>query len=172
MRPRSWHGLDMLGRRAVPFVLSLGLIVASVLPWPLPGATTMAPMPLVAAVFYWTVHRPDLMPATMVFLLGLLQDTLTGGPLGLTALILLVAQIGLAGQSRHIARGPFLLELMAFTVTAAGFAAASWLCTTVYYGRLASPHPLLLQFLLGLCFYPILNWVFGLTYRRRPDGLT
>ena len=171
MREPSWHGLDTVGRRAAPFVLSLGLIVASVLPWPLPGATTIAPMPLVGAVYYWTVHRPEVMPATTVFLLGLAQDTLAGGPLGLTALILLLAQMALIGQSRYIARGPFVLELAGFAVTALGFAAASWLCMSLYYGRLASPNPLVLQLLLGVGVYPILNWVFGLTYRRAPHGL-
>ena len=163
MEPGSWHGLDMLGRRAVPFVLSLLLIVLSVLPWPLPGATTIAPMPLVGAVYYWTVHRPELMPPAMAFLLGVAQDALSGGPLGLTALLLVFAHFLLADQSRHVTRGPFVLDLIGFAVTAAAFIAVSWLCMSAYYARLVSPNPLILQFLLGLCLYPILNWLFGLT---------
>ena len=153
----------MFGHRAVALALGLGCVLISVLPWPLPGATTIAPMPLLGAVYYWTVHRPELMPPGMTFFLGTVQDVLTGGPLGLTALILVAAQLSLAGQARALSRGPFPLDLLGFAATAVVFAALNWLATSIYFGSLLSPEPLGPQILLGLCLYPVLNWFLGVT---------
>lgn len=153
----------MAGRRSLPLLLCLALILFSVLPWPLPGATTLAPMPLIGAVYYWTIYRADLMPGPMVFLLAVVQDLLSGGPLGLTAALLLAGQWMLLGQARLLSRVPFFLELIGFAVMAILFGLATWLCMSAFYGRILSPNPLILQVLLGLCLYPILNWIFGLT---------
>lgn len=164
----SWQTLDMLGRRTIPFLVAVALILMSLLPWPLPGVATVAPMPLLATVYYWSVHRTELMPPTAILLLGLLQDILTGGLLGLTAFMLLGAQWALLGQARHLARGPFVLELAGFAVTAATFAGASWLAISIYYRRPVTPNALVFQFLLALCLYPLLNWLLGLVRMLVP----
>jgi rod shape-determining protein MreD len=158
-----WQQLDLLGRRAVPFALTLALIVLGVLPWPLPGATPVAPLPALAAVYYWSVHRPELMPPAGVFALGLAQDMLGGGPPGLSALVLLLAQGLTLRWRRHFVRAPFILAWWGFVMAAAGAGAVSWLIASIYYATPVWSEPLLVQFALNVCLYPVLSWVFGWT---------
>jgi rod shape-determining protein MreD len=153
--------LDLAARRAVPFVVSLALILLGMLPWSLPGAATIAPLPLLAAVFYWTGHRPELMPPPMIFILGLLQDLLGGGPPGLTSLLLLLTRRAIDERARQIARSPFLVEWAGFAVVAAGFEVANWLSRSIYYATVLPLDPLVFHYLCGLCLYPLLYGVLG-----------
>ncbi|VAV96504.1 hypothetical protein MNBD_ALPHA06-1775, partial [hydrothermal vent metagenome] len=59
------------------------------------------PMPLfpLMAIFFWAMSRPQLMPPIVVFAIGLIQDLLTGGPLGLWAFAYLVSYTVMITQS-------------------------------------------------------------------------
>ena len=156
-----WQGIDLLARRAVPFALTLALILLSALPWPLPGAVAVSPLPALAAVYYWSVHRPELMPPLAVFLLGLVQDALGGGPPGLAALVLLLVHGLTRRWRRHVQRAPFALAWSGFILAAAGAGAASWLAASLYFLTPVWPKPLIVQFTLNACLYPALAWMFG-----------
>ncbi len=162
MAPGFWQRLDLLGRRAVPFAATLALLVLSMLPWPVPGAAPVSPLPALAAVYYWSVHRPELMPPLAVFGLGLAQDLIGGGPVGLNALVLLLVRGMIVGQARrHFARGPFVVDWWGFAVAAGASGALSWVLASLYHGTLVWPKPLLVQYLLNICLYPAISLVFG-----------
>ena len=59
-------------------------------PLRLPDVSPVVPALALVAVYYWAVHRPSLMPAWVVFLIGLFQDLLSGGPVGVGILSLLL----------------------------------------------------------------------------------
>ena len=73
-------------RICIPVTLSIILIFLSVLPYGFPKSALAAPILALISVYYWSVFRPDLMPASAAFLLGLLVDILSAGPPGLNAL--------------------------------------------------------------------------------------
>ena len=160
MRPGLWHKLDLWARNSVPFLAALAMVVIGLVRWPLPGAAPVAPVLALVAVHYWTVHRPELMPPAAVFALGLLQDILGGAPIGLNALVLLVVHGVLLMQRQHLARRPFIVDWWGFAVVAAGAGLLGWLVASLYYGGTIWPKPLLVQYLLNLCAYPVLAWVF------------
>jgi len=80
---------DLALRCMTPFVITLLLALVPVLPLHLPHETDLVPAFTLMSVFYWTVYRPDLMPASAVFAIGIIQDFAAGAPLGITSLILL-----------------------------------------------------------------------------------
>lgn len=80
MKPTAWRRLDLFARELMPFALTLGLILVGAIPFYVPGLQSVAPSLPFIAVFYWTLHRPDLMPAAAAFLIGLFQDVLSGAP--------------------------------------------------------------------------------------------
>ena len=88
-----WHRLDLLGRSFVPFLVTLMLAILMALPLRLPALSTIMPAFTLIAVYYWAVHKPHLMPLWAVFLIGLVQDLLSGEPLGV-AIIVLFAPVG------------------------------------------------------------------------------
>ena len=156
-----WHRLDFLARASTPFLLTLVFGILGVVPWPLPGAAFVAPVPALIAVHYWTVHRPELLPPAAVFSLGLFQDLLGGAPLGLHALVLLVVQGLVFSQRRYLARRPFIVNWWAFMIVAAGAGAFAWVVASLYAGSAIWAKPLVAQYLLNMCTYPILAWIFA-----------
>ena len=66
--------LDLTLRCMTPFVITLLLALMPMLPLHLPHETDLVPAFTLMAVFYWTVYRPDLMPASAVFAIGIIQD--------------------------------------------------------------------------------------------------
>lgn len=161
MLPLAWQKLDAWLRNATPTVLAVILILVSVVPWPLPGLSTVAPLFGLIAVHYWTVHQPQVMPAAAAFLLGLAQDLLGGGPIGLNAFVLVVAHAVIERQRRHFARKPFIVDWWGFAIVAAGVVAATWVIASVYFTQLLRAEPLFIQYLLTICAYPAFAWLFS-----------
>ena len=161
MTPGIWAQLDAGIRNLCPFVTTVFLVLLNVMPLPLPIplAGSASPFLVLAAVFYWAIFRPDLLPSITVFLVGMLYDVLSGGPLGLGALLLLVAHAVVIRQRRFFYGKSFLVMWWGFIFVAAGFAIANWAAISVMAGRVVGPAPGVVQFLLTIAFYPCLTWV-------------
>ncbi|MBT4489218.1 MAG: rod shape-determining protein MreD, partial [Rhodospirillaceae bacterium] len=95
------------GRSGIPFAISVLLILTAILPYGLPKSSLAAPVLALISVYYWSVFRPELMPAGAAFLLGLMVDVLSGGPPGLNALILIIVHWAASGQRRALAGKSF-----------------------------------------------------------------
>ena len=53
-------------------------------------------------LYFWTIYRPNLLPYSIVFLLGIVMDVLSGGLLGLHAFCFMVLAIVVRGQRRFL----------------------------------------------------------------------
>ena len=78
--------------RLLPIVSTLLATVISIQPAHIPGDAALTPAFALMAVYHWTIYRPDLLPPLALFLVGITQDLLAGGPRGVTALVLLLAR--------------------------------------------------------------------------------
>ena len=160
--PRTiWQQLDRWARLSAPFTLGLALAVLSVLPWPLPGAPAVTPALPLAVVYYWTLQRDDVLPPPALFLLGLTQDLLGGAPIGLNALILLLAAALIQVNRGPVARQAFAVTWFGFAILAALAEAALWAIGSLYFLVPLAPQPFLVQYLLGVCLYPPLSLLFA-----------
>src|SRR4051812_6547521 len=92
LQPTALQRMDMLARRMVPFALTLTLMLFALTPAQIPALSHLTPMYALAAVYFWSIYRPDLIGYGTVFGLGILEDLLTGTPLGSSALVLLLCQ--------------------------------------------------------------------------------
>lgn len=153
--------LDHAARRLFPFVLSVFLIILSVIPLPIPGYGLVTPAFVLMAVYYWAIHRPDRLPAIAVFLLGLLQDILTGAPTGVDALVLLLVYAVMRNQRRHFLGKPFIVMWFGFLIVAPCAILLQWLVASAAIGRLIPPVNAVVQLLLTLALYPCLTWLFA-----------
>jgi rod shape-determining protein MreD len=160
------HRLDLALRCMTPFVITLLLALFPVLPLHLPRETDLAPAFTLMSVFYWTVYRPDLMPASAVFAIGIIQDFAAGAPLGITSLILLGTHGVVLGQRRLFVGKPFAMAWSGFMLTAAAATAVSWSFASLMAGEPLALGPSLLQFVVTFATFPILAWFFVRTHRR------
>ena len=100
MSLRAPHTLRMHDRLAYFGALSFGVLGALFYAAPLRfgGFDIPAPWLSLIPVYFWALLRPDLGRAATAFAIGLFQDFVSGGPLGVWALTYLVAFAVLAPQ--------------------------------------------------------------------------
>ena len=160
-----WHRLDQFARRLFPFALTLALLLASLVPLPLPAYASVTPSFLVMAIYFWTLHRPDLMPPYAVFALGLLQDFLTGGVLGISPIVLLALCFATGSQRRFLGGALFVTVWAGFVVNSAGAAILAWGLNALSAGTMFDLRPALFQYLLTVGLYPSMGWVLARAQR-------
>lgn len=160
MKPVFWSRLDFAARRLTPFGLTVLLVLINVLPIQVPGFSRVMPLLPLMSIFLWSVHQPGLMPAYAVFLIGLLQDILTGAPLGVNALIYLVAYGTVVWRRRFLIGKSFAVIWVGFSLVAAGGMALGWLLVSAFHGVMLAPDALAFQYILSLGVFPLLSWAF------------
>ncbi len=101
------RGRTLRGHDRVAFfgALSFGILGALIYAAPIGLGGIDVPMPWLPLlpVFFWGLLRPDLGRAVSAFAIGLFQDFVSGGPLGLWAITYLVAFAAIAPQRDALA---------------------------------------------------------------------
>ncbi|WP_417319468.1 rod shape-determining protein MreD [Emcibacter sp.] len=156
-------------RGLMPFLLSLLLAIITVLPYKIPYFGNLMPFLTLIAVYYWTVVRPELLPVSAVFIIGLLQDILGGGPLGMMALLLLLVRQFVLLQGRNFLERDFLFNWLIFVIISLVFGFSSWAVASIYYKTVLNYWHAVGQSLLTIAMFPVITWGFG-KVRKRLKG--
>lgn len=120
--PRVGNGIG----RLLPVATTGLAAMLSILPVHMPGYAALTPAFTLMALYHWTVYRPDLLPPSGLFAIGLAQDLLSGGPAGVGALTLLVARAAVLRGRRHLADRDFSAIWAGFLVLSAAAMLALW----------------------------------------------
>lgn len=170
MTATFWQRLDKAGRNLAPFAVTVMLVLAGMIRIPAPAYAPIAPDLTLISVYYWTIHRPDLMRPGVAFLIGLLQDLLIGGPLGVNALMLVVAQWAVMNQRRVFLASTFVLLWIGFAMVMIGAAFLQWLAFSVLSATILPFKPVLFQGLLTVAMFPALGWLLIRVHRAFLNG--
>lgn len=146
---------------ATPFLLGMVLAVVSMLPSGMPELSYVTPSLALMVVYFWTIHRPETMPAMAVFAIGLWQDILHGGPMGLTSLILLVMWDLVANQRRVFIGKSFMVAWSGFAVVTFGTLGLGWIFASWWHWSLLALVPFLVHMGLTIALYPIFAAIFS-----------
>ena len=155
-----WHRLDSIARNLSPLEITLFLVVLSVIQTHIPGFGTIVPALSLMAVYYWSIFRPDLIPAWAVFLVGIFQDILVSTPLGLHAIILLLVRTTVVSRRRFFMENSFLIMWGGFMLVAAGALAIGWEILSLLNLTMINPTSLAFQYLLTFALFPCFTWLF------------
>lgn len=158
MKPSIWLRMDTWVRHLVPIGVTLMLLLLTAVPVRLPGLACITPMLPMMGVYYWAIYRPDLLPAWIAFVIGLLYDIIAGTPLGVNALVLVLVQGTAASQRKFFLGKSFMVAWWAFGLLAAGAIGLSWLLVSMLLGAAIDPAPVLFQYLLTMGIFPALTW--------------
>ncbi|CAA7618849.1 rod shape-determining protein MreD [Magnetospirillum sp. SS-4] len=163
MKASIWVRMDIWVRHLVPFGVTLFLLLLTAVPTHLPGFAGITPMLPLMGVCYWAIYRPDLLPAWLAFILGLLSDIVDGTPLGVNALVMILVQATAASQRKFFLGKSFAVTWWAFGLLSAGAVFLSWVLASMLIGRVIDPLPVAFVYLMTLCFFPILTWFLART---------
>lgn len=162
MNPTLSQQLDRLARNVVPGLLGVALVLLSTIPFYIPGYGQVAGNLVLISVFYWAIHRPDLLSNITVFLIGLLQDILVGMPPGMNAIVLLLVRTIAVSQGRVFRGRSFIILWWGFGIVALACSLLVWLLSTMYVFAPLSPVPGLYQAALTTALFPFLAGLFTL----------
>ncbi len=165
MTPNVTARAARFGRNATPGLLTLALVFLTLLPFRVPNAALVMPPLALMAVYFWAIHRPDLLPAPAAFALGLFQDILSGGPPGLYAFGFLVLHAVLSSQRGFFLGRIFAMEWLGFALVAPAAFLTIWFLGSVYVGAIVQPGAVAVQAGLTIAMYPVLTWAF-IRFRR------
>jgi rod shape-determining protein MreD len=141
VRPALVHRLDVWARHLAPVASTWLMLIIGVVPLPIPHFLPLDPGLAIISVYYWAIHRPGLLPAAAVFLIGLFGDLLGMAPLGVGTLMLLLV-FGIASSQRRVFFGqPFLVVWGGFMMVAAGAMALGWILSSVLAGAALALYP-------------------------------
>jgi rod shape-determining protein MreD len=153
--------LRYLALAAVPLALTMLLLMAFALPVAVPVFGMVAPSVGLLSVYYWSLYRPDLMTPGTAFLIGLFADLLGGGPLGLTALVLVLVQWFAVSQRPSLYGKSYAVGWLGLAVLSAVAAGAYWIAASAVYLRLLDPGPVAVQATVSILTYPIFSALFA-----------
>jgi rod shape-determining protein MreD len=152
--------------RVVPVLSTLLFVLVSVVPLQLPGLAAVTPSFALMAVAHWTIYRPDLLPQSAVFVLGLLLDLLNGTPyIGVSALVLLIARTAVLIARRHFVNRDFTLLWLGFLALACGTFAFSWAFISILDGHILGTRPFLFEAALTVACYPVGSYILAWLHR-------
>ena len=124
----------------VPLTTTFAVTLFAVLPLPIPYYNFAAPSLTLIAIYYWTVFRPDLMPMLVLFGIGIVNDALSGAPLGVSSLVFLVLQVAVHGQRRYLVGQPFWMLWSGFALIVPLAALFQWIVLSVLRGQPLAVH--------------------------------
>ena len=155
--------LDRIARNLIPFGLGMFLVIVGTLPLYIPGYGPVAADFALMAVFYWAIYRPDLLPPSAAFVIGLLQDILVGTPPGMNALVLVLVRAGVVSQGRLFRTKSFLVMWWGFAMVALGAAILQWMLTAALEFSIVRPLPGVFRCALTVALFPFLGWALART---------
>lgn len=162
MTPRD----NGFGGRLVPFLSTLVFVLVSVVPLQIPGFAAVTPSFALMAVFHWTIYRPDLLPISAVFALGVLLDLLNGSPyLGVSALMLLVARTAMLVTRRYFVNRSSAALWLGFLALASGTFAFGWAFVSALRGQILGTRPFIFEAVLTVACYPVGSYLLARLHR-------
>lgn len=160
------EGLSRLARAAAPTALGVFGVIALALPLRLAEGHAPTPILPLVVVFFWSIYGPNYLPALGVFFIGLLQDLLTGGPLGLWPAVYLTTQYIVLSQRSYFLGREQRVVWLGFALAAANAGVILWLVMSLMSGALLPVGGLVLQLLATIAIYPLFGFAFSHLNRR------
>ena len=159
----SWTAASL-----VPLLSALSAITVDLLPLPDAAPRTLAPSLLVGVCYFWTVHRPDLLPPLLLFTLGSVLDMAGGMPLGGTALGLLLGRGVVGSWRKFLLQQGVLLIWLAFTPVVLLIGLVRWAALSLLAGGALPLEPVAAEAGLTFAIYPAVAWLLAHLQRRLP----
>src|ERR1700744_4774191 len=104
----------------LPIATTVLAALLSLEPVRVDGYVALTPAFTLMATYHWTIYRADLLPAPLLFLIGTIQDLLSGGLPGVTAVTLLLTRTIVLPHRHYLSDRPFPFIWAVFTLLTGG----------------------------------------------------
>ncbi len=153
-----WRGFPAL-------TIALGLVIG-LLATQLGNAGQVMPPLALMAVFYWCITQPERMPYWLIFISGMVSDALSGGYLGLSALLWMALRRVTAPLQAELEEAGFVACWAFFALALLGIMALEWMVMSLLGGFTVLPLALPMRYSIAILLYPGLHRSLSLTSQR------
>lgn len=150
----------------LPFVMGIVCVLLSFVPVGRIVGVSGMPAFALMAIYYWAIVRPEMFPVYAVFLVGLLSDLLSDGPIGLWAFVYVLTYIVVLTQRFLAVNAPFSVFWLGFLMTAGLAGAVGWVAASLIHGTALPLKPVVSQMFTTVVAFPIFAIIFGRIERR------
>ena len=154
-----WHKISQLARGVMPFLLSTLLMLMMLSSTGIPGFVQIAPSMTIISVYFWSINRPDLMPLWAIFVLGLIEDALPGGPFGIQAIVLVLVASFVSSQRHFFSLAPFSYLLSTFLLVVVCALGLNWVLNCIVSWELWDARTLLVKAAITVICYSPVYWL-------------
>ena len=149
----------------LPVATTVLAMLLSIQAIPIPGYAPVTPAFTLMAAYHWTIYRPDLLPSLALFIIGTIQDLLSGGLTGVTALLLLLARAIVSGNRQHFVNRPFPFVWAGFTLLTGGAMLFLWTLHSLLAAELLDFRGTVFRAVLTISVFPVASFLLGRTQR-------
>ncbi|MEE8294093.1 MAG: rod shape-determining protein MreD [Sphingomonadales bacterium] len=160
------RGFPRLIGKISPGIFTILLILLVRVPFEDSDAGMYIPIISLAFTYYFRLHFPRSGRLWFIFLLGLLEDYLSGGYLGLTPLVLLMVAAIFERQRKVFLQGTFLTEIIIFIFFSLAFSGVYWGVASFIEIEFLRILPFFMQGLITALVYPIYVFLVGRISKR------
>lgn len=146
---RSSHALLI----SAPILTCIFAVILTAVPLGFRDGFWVTPAFPLICVFFWSLHRPELLHPIALSLIGFFQDVLSGGPIMMWALVYLVLYSLVQGQRSLLAGRAITTLLIIFVPVAIGSIGLAWLLASVYFSSFISPGAALSQIITTIVLF-------------------
>lgn len=118
-----------------------------------------APLTTLIFLFYWACYWPRLMHPAFIFVIGLLEDFISGGVVGVRSLLYLIIYLLILSQRRLILKEPFPVVWAIFAFSTAMYLLSSLLIYRMFDGAFSFSLAVLIQWMVTAASYPLLHQI-------------
>ena len=119
-------------------------------------------------IYYWTIYRPTLLPPWAVFLIGCVMDVLSGLPIGMNAIVFVLAQRIVFKQRRFLMGQSFIMIWVGFAMVVFASVIVQWIIFALIHWRWFVPDTFLISSLFGIALFPLICITLHLTHKILP----
>jgi rod shape-determining protein MreD len=147
--------------RLFPLMTTILAALVTIVPLQIPGYAALTPAFLLMAAYHWTIYRPDLLPPFALFVVGTAEDLLTGGPIGVSALLLLLVRVGVLQYRRYFVNRGFAFVWAGFTLLTWGALVAAWALHCLLAMTVLGFRATLFRIVLTVAIFPLASFLLG-----------
>ncbi|MEQ8370706.1 MAG: rod shape-determining protein MreD [Alphaproteobacteria bacterium] len=146
-------------RQATPMATILFMIILAALPVPVLWWSALAPGLVLVLVFYWAVYRPELIPFGVLFLTGIVQDSLSGAAMGVSSIVLMLVKYLVVSQRRYLVGKAFSQLWAGFALVVLAAKVTGWSLASLVRGDFLDPTMTFAQAGIVIALFPVATWL-------------
>ncbi len=138
------------------------------LPSRVPGISAFMPLFLPMTVFFWVLYRPSTMSYWFLFIVGIAYDSVSGLPLCLTSLSLLLIRAIIGNIRTKYIRASLFVIYGQFALWLFFIMFIQWLIISILNYNMAGLNFAFMQYLLSVFAYPMVHYILTCINKTLP----